>query len=78
MRELRVRVKPGSSKGPLVEPAPEGLDAELVVHVRERAVDGKANAAVERVVAAHLGVAPSRVAIVRGHTARTKLIRVDD
>ena len=78
MRELRVRVKPGSSKGPFVQPAPEGQGVELVVHVRERAVDGKANAAVERVVAAYLGVAPSRVAIVRGHTARTKLIRVDD
>jgi uncharacterized protein YggU (UPF0235/DUF167 family) len=77
MRELRVRVKPGSAKGPLVEPAPEGLDAELVVYVRERAVDGKANAAVERALAAHLGVPPSRVEIVRGRTARIKIVRVD-
>ncbi|AYF96838.1 DUF167 domain-containing protein [Protaetiibacter intestinalis] len=77
MREMRVRVKPGSSKGPLVEAAPEGLDAELVVYVRERAVDGRANAAVERVVAEHLGLPPSRVAIVRGHTGRSKLLRID-
>ncbi len=77
MRELRVRVKPGSSKGPLVEPAPEGLGVELLVYVRERAVDGKANAAVERVVAEHLGLAPSRVAIVRGHAGRAKTLRVD-
>ncbi|QEO09834.1 DUF167 domain-containing protein [Protaetiibacter larvae] len=78
MRELRVRVKPGSAKGPLVETAPDGLGAELLVYVRERAVDGKANSAVERVIAEHLGVPPSRVEIVRGHTARVKLLRVDD
>lgn len=78
MREVRVRVKPGSAKGPLVEPAPEGLDAELVVFVRERAVDGRANTAVERVLADHFGVAPSRVEIARGHAARIKLVRVDD
>lgn len=72
-----MRVKPGSAKGPLIEPAPAGLDAELVVYVRERAVDGKANAAVERLIAAHLGIAPSRVRIARGHTARVKLVRVD-
>jgi uncharacterized protein YggU (UPF0235/DUF167 family) len=76
MRELRVRVKPGSAKGPLVEAAPNGLDAELLVYVRERAVDGRANTAVERALAAHFGVAPSRVAIVRGHAARTKLVRL--
>lgn len=77
MRELRVHVKPGSSKGPLVEAAPDGLGVELVVYLRERAVDGKANAALEKVIATHLGLAPSRVTLVRGHTSRHKVLRVE-
>jgi uncharacterized protein YggU (UPF0235/DUF167 family) len=74
MAELvRVRVKPGSAKGPLVEAGGEG---ELVVYVRERAIDGAANAAVERVVAAYFGVSPSRVSIRNGRTSRRKTLEV--
>ena len=76
VRELRVLVKPASRKGPLVEPADPDAGADLAVYVRERAVDGQANAAVERVLAEHFGVRPSRVTIVRGHTARIKVVRV--
>lgn len=75
-RDLRVHVKPGSRKGPLVEACAPGSDADLVVFVRERAIDGKANAAVERTVAEHLGVPKSRARIVRGHAARIKVVRV--
>jgi uncharacterized protein YggU (UPF0235/DUF167 family) len=71
---LRVRVKPGSSKGPLVESDPEG---GLVVYVRERAVEGAANEAVVRIVAEHLGIPPSRVTIRRGHAARIKTLELD-
>ncbi|MDU0365822.1 DUF167 domain-containing protein [Microbacterium sp. KSW4-17] len=71
--QLTVRVKPGSRRGPLVE---DTADA-LVVHVRERAVDGAANSGVVRALAAHFGVAPRDVDIVRGHTARVKRVDVD-
>ncbi len=50
----------------------------LVIYVRERAVDGAANEGVVRAVADHLGVAPRRVTIVRGHTSRRKRLEVDD
>jgi len=70
-----VRVKPGSSKGPLVEPASTG---GLTVYLNERAVDGAANDALIKVLAKHLGVAKSRVEIVRGHTSRVKQVRIDD
>lgn len=73
-RLIRVRVKPGSRRGPLIEADEE---ADFLVTVRERAVDGHANAAVERVLATHLGLPPSRVTIVRGHTARIKTVRLD-
>lgn len=68
-----VRVKPGSSKGPLV--VDEG-EAGLVVFVREKAIDGKANEGVISALATHLGVARSRVTVVRGHSARIKQIDV--
>lgn len=74
MATITVRVKPGSSKGPLVEP---GDDGALTVFLRERAVDGKANDGLVRVLAGHFGVAKSRVSIVRGHASRTKIVEVD-
>lgn len=68
-----VRVKPGSRKGPLVE---VGDDGELTIYVQERAVDGKANDAVTKLLAAHLGVPRSRLELVSGATARVKRFRV--
>ena len=69
-----VRVKPGSSKGPLVESDEEGL----VVFVREKAIDGAANDGVIKILADHFDVPNSRVRVVRGHTARIKQIEIDD
>lgn len=71
----RVHVKPGSTKGPLVEPGADGL---LTVFVKERAVDGAANDGVIAALAAHLGVRKGDVRIVNGHGARIKTIEVDD
>ena len=69
---ISVRVKPGSRKGPLVE---VGADGELTVYVRERPVDGKANEAVIRVLAEHLGVPRSSVELTSGATARQAVSR---
>jgi uncharacterized protein YggU (UPF0235/DUF167 family) len=70
---LVVRVKPGSRKGPLVE---VDADGSLTVYVPERAVDGKANDAVIRLLAEHLNVPRSRVELVSGRTARLKRFRL--
>jgi uncharacterized protein YggU (UPF0235/DUF167 family) len=48
----------------------------LSVHVTAAPDDGKANAAVCRVVAEALGVPKSSVIVVRGHTARTKTLEI--
>lgn len=72
---VTVRVKPGSKKGPLVEEATDPTD-QLTVYVRERALEGKATAAVIRVLAEHFGVAPSRVELVSGATSRVKRFRI--
>ncbi|MBN9607316.1 MAG: DUF167 domain-containing protein [Actinomycetales bacterium] len=72
-RTVRVRVRPGVRRDPGVV---EGDDGVLIVAVRERAVEGAANSAVERALAEHFGLPRSRVEIVRGHTARIKTVRV--
>lgn len=53
------------------------IDGERV-HVKVHAApeDGKANAAVVALVAAALGLAPSRVEVLRGATSREKVLRV--
>ncbi|MGK2853554.1 MAG: DUF167 domain-containing protein [Microbacteriaceae bacterium] len=73
MLTVTAHVKPGSSKGPLVVVDDE---RELTVFLRERAVDGKANDALVRVLAEHFGVSKSRVTIVRGHASRTKIVEI--
>ena len=75
--DLTVRVKPGSRKGPLVEETTGDPAASVTVHVRERAVDGAANAGVIAALAAHFGVPRSRVTILRGESSRIKRVRVD-
>ena len=74
MGHLRVRLTPRSSQNAI-----GAFDADGVLHVRVTppALEGKANAALVRVLAKALGVAPSRVLIARGATARTKTVDVD-
>jgi uncharacterized protein YggU (UPF0235/DUF167 family) len=44
--------------------------------VQERAVEGKANDAVTKLLAAHLGVPKSRVELVSGATSRVKRFHI--
>jgi hypothetical protein len=68
-----VRVVPNARRDEIV-----GVhDGRLRVRVRAPAVDGKANAALCRVVAEHFGVRASKVTIVRGVRSRDKTLQVD-
>lgn len=73
-RQIVVTVKPSSRKGPLVETNPAG---SMTIYVREPATEGRANKAVAEILADHLGVPKSRVALVGGATSRTKRFRID-
>ena len=53
------------------------VDGELRVRVSAPAIDGRANAAIMRLMAHALGVAHSRVTIVRGEKSRLKQIAVE-
>lgn len=52
-------------------------DGAIRVHVTAAPEDGKANEAVVRLLARALGVAKSRLVLVRGTTSRDKLFRLD-
>jgi uncharacterized protein (TIGR00251 family) len=49
----------------------------LLVRVTAPPVEGKANAAVCRLLAERLRLAPGRIAVVRGASSRDKLIEID-
>jgi uncharacterized protein len=66
---LPVRVTPGAR----VEALELG-DTALIAKVRAKPEDGKANAAVIDLVARGLGVAPSRLTLLKGATSRDKLL----
>ncbi len=73
MAEIAVRLQPRARREEVVGER----DGVVVIRVSAPPVDGKANAALCRFIAKKAGVAPSRVEIVRGHTAREKLVRVE-
>jgi uncharacterized protein YggU (UPF0235/DUF167 family) len=66
---LAVRVTPGARAEAL-----ELAEGKLLAKVRAKPQDGKANTAVIELIASALGVAPSRLQLLRGATSREKLI----
>lgn len=74
---LSVRVHAGARRDQIDAPEPGAGRDTLVVRVTAPALEGRANRAVTRLLAKRIGVAPSRLSIVRGEHARDKLIEVD-
>ncbi|MEP7193280.1 MAG: DUF167 domain-containing protein [Actinomycetota bacterium] len=76
---VSVRVKPGASRtkvgGQYGEPS-AGQGAVLIVFVAQRAVDGAATEGVMKAVAKAFGLRRADVELVRGHTARTKVLEL--
>jgi uncharacterized protein len=52
-------------------------DGAIVIRVTAPPVAGKANDALCRLMAKAAGVPPSRVSVIRGQTARDKVVRVE-
>ena len=69
---LTVEVRPRAGRDAIVG----WQGAVLRVRVAAPPADGAANEAVRLLLAERLGCAPSRVEIVRGHAARTKIVRI--
>lgn len=77
--KILVKAKPGAKTPRVTETtdlfAKDG-QRRFTVAVREPATEGRANRAIERALAEHFGVPPSRVAIVKGHASREKVVEV--
>ena len=71
---ITVTVKPGSKKGPLVEE----VDGNYLIYVAERAVDGKANEALIKILAEHLNLKPKNLTLEAGFTSKIKRIRIEN
>jgi len=69
---LTVEVRPRAGRDEIVG----WRDSHLRLRVRAAPVDGAANEAVRALLADRLGCARSRIEIVQGHAARTKIVRV--
>jgi uncharacterized protein (TIGR00251 family) len=70
---LAVRATPRASRDAIA-----GVrDGVVQVRVSAPPADGRANAAICRLVAKHLRLAPSRVSIVRGERSRSKTLRIE-
>ena len=68
---LALRVTPGARVETIVIE-----DGRALVKVRTKPEDGKANAAVLDLLATALGIAPSRLQLLRGATGRDKLVQI--
>jgi uncharacterized protein len=69
---LRVRVTPRSGRNRV-----EVVDGQVKVWVTAAPADGQANAAVSRTIAEALDLAPSFVAVIRGHASREKTLQIE-
>jgi uncharacterized protein YggU (UPF0235/DUF167 family) len=70
--EIAVRVTPNAGREQVT------LDgARVLIRVTATPEDGKANKAVQKLLAKALGVAPTRLSLLRGASARDKVFRLD-
>ena len=71
MEELHVKVKPGEKQESITE-----KDGFLVISVREKPENNRANSRVIELIAERFGVEPAKVKIVSGGNKRTKRVVV--
>lgn len=73
MADLAIRVQPRAKRD---EVAGE-REGAIVIRVTAPPVEGRANAAVRKLIAQKIGVPIGRVQVAKGQKGRDKLIRVD-
>lgn len=72
-RRIKVRLQPRASSNQIVGER----DGSIVIRVTAPPVDGKANAALIKLIAKELGIAKSKVKIIQGESNRDKVLEVD-
>lgn len=72
--KIIVKAKPGSREDKI-----EKVDeANYIVYVMAPPIDGKANAAIIKLLADHFDISQSLVEIISGHMARTKVVEINN
>ena len=70
--KIIVKAKPGAKNDAL-----EKIDEHnYIIHVKAPAIEGKANAAIIKLLAEHFDISQSLVEIISGQMARTKVIEI--
>lgn len=77
MSALRVRLTPSGGADRIDGSARDDKGAYLKARVRAAPENNEANRALEALIAKALGVAKSKVSVMRGHTARMKTLKID-
>ena len=72
MSTIRVHILPNAKLDKVVGDHGDAIKIKL----RAPAMEGKANAALIRFLAAQLGILPRQIALMRGEKSRDKLIRI--
>lgn len=80
---IRIRLQPRASANRILgeRPGPIATDREaaapmILVRVTAPPVEGKANAALIKLIAGKLGLAKSKVNLIRGETGRDKVLEI--
>jgi uncharacterized protein (TIGR00251 family) len=71
---IAIRLKPGAKQDRITI----GPNAEIAVAVTAPPVEGKANSHLIKFIAKKIGVPKSACSIIKGHTARNKVVKIDD
>ncbi len=72
--KISVHIKPSSRHR---EEVVKNDDETLMVYTKAPAIEGRANAAVIKLLAKHFKVASSKVKLVRGATSKYKIFEID-
>lgn len=76
---IHIKLTPKASSNRIGETRKDAHGNDVLsVYVTAPPDKNKANEALIDLLAEHYGVAPSRLTLVRGHTARIKTIRLDE
>ena len=72
--KIIIKAKPGAKEDKI-----EKVDeANYTVHVKAPPIDGKANAAIVKLLASHFDISQSLVEIISGHMARVKVVEINN
>jgi len=72
--KIIIKAKPGSREDKIEKVS----ETNYIVSVKAPPVDGKANAAIIKLLAKHFDISPSLIEIISGYMAKVKVIKINN